>query len=393
LPNEILIHEAFNYSGVVIISLFLLLYESKITKHLNKGNKKDKEEEMIKKCRSNNEIEYIFNDAEILDISFMNLFGIVISLFLCIQLKNVFFIFSLDGLDFFWIFELLFVCYVNYKLFGIPVYRHKKCSIIFIIIVCTTLDLLTLKGILNDDKEERLYKYYKWIIPIGIIFFLLNTYLRAYTFCKIKWIIDIKFYSPIKFLLLYGLTGALICFGFSIISHNIPCVDVNSFTHISLICTVNKTDNNNNTINYYDNFSIYFSSFGNAKYVFLYIFKIITSYGVKLYSILIIKYLSPEYLICINSFYFFITGMIDSIYYLSKGINTKKETINGYKYIDIAVDLLHFLGSVIYLEFIELKFCKLNYYLKKNIAKRSEREMITEMSINETNVSYIDNED
>ena len=37
-----------------------------------------------------------------------------------------------------------------------------------------------------DDPKERLYKSYKWIIPIGIITFILLSLLRAYTFCKIK---------------------------------------------------------------------------------------------------------------------------------------------------------------------------------------------------------------
>ena len=42
--------------------------------------------------------------------------------------------------------------------------------------------------------------------------------------------------------------------------------------------------------------------------------------------------------------------------------------------LDIIGDIGAFIGFLIYLEFIELNFCKLNYYLRKNIIKRSEHE-------------------
>jgi hypothetical protein len=315
MPKEILISEAFNYSATFIISLILLLYEY-LT---NKNIKTDKEAKLNKKERSKNELIYIYNDAEVTDISYTSLFIIIFLLFLSIQLKNLFYIFSLKGLDY-WIFEILFVCYINYKLFGTPAFKHKKYSICFIIIFCAITKTISLKFRLDDPNIRVLYKSFNWIICIGIsISFILITFLRSYIFCKIKWFMEIKFYSPIKILVLYGLIGAIICFSISIISNGIPCVDENIYKDIHFICKVNKTDNDS-SIYYYDNYSAFFSSFGNALYVVIYIINIIASFGVKLFSIIIIKHLCPEYLICANALYYFTVGVFEILIHLYKGI-------------------------------------------------------------------------
>jgi hypothetical protein len=386
MPKEILISEAFNYSATFIISLILLLYEY-LT---NKNIKTDKEAKLNKKERSKNELIYIYNDAEVTDISYTSLFIIIFLLFLSIQLKNLIYIFSLKGLDY-WIFEILFVCYINYKLFGTPAFKHKKYSICFIIIFCAITKTISLKFRLDDPNIRVLYKSFNWIICIGIsISFILITFLRPYTFCKVKWFIEIKFFSPIKILVLYGLIGAIICFSISIISNGIPCVDENTYKDIHFICKVNKTDNDS-SIYYYDNYSAFFSSFGNALYVVLYIIQIITSFGVKLFSILIIKFLSPEYYICSNGLYYFIVGLIDTCIFLFKGIINGDFEFKAYKWFEILADFFHFLGSIIYLELIELKFFGLDYYLKKNIDIRSRMEVMRGYSLNDINDNDNDN--
>ena len=382
-PKNILISEAFNYLGISIISFFLVLYEYKSTKSI-------KDEELLKKEKSKNDIVYIYNDEESSKISIRSLIVIIILLFIAIQLKNTFFVLSLNGLDY-WIFEIIFVCYLNYKLFKIPAYKHKKFSIILIIIFCTITKTLSLIYRLKDGKKPKLYNDYSWIIFAGIIFFILVTFLRSYCFCKIKWMMDIKFYSALNFMVCYGLVGSVICFSFSILSNEIPCVDENTFKDIYLICTVNKTENNN-IIYYYDNYSVFFSSFGNALYVVLYIIQIITSFGVNLFAILIIKFLSPECYICSNGLYYFIVGLIDTCIFLFKGLKNRDFDFQAYNYFEMLADFFHFIGSIIYLELIELKFFGLDYYLKKNIDIRSRKDVIREYSLNGVNDNDNDND-
>ena len=233
---------------------------------------------------------------------------------------------------------------------------------------------------LIDDHKIRIFKVYTWIIPIGIISFILISLLRSYTFCKIKQHFDLKFISVSKIFLVYGFFGFLICFIISIIPTIFPCSNNNTFEKI--ICTVKNIDNNNNsTTYYYDNYYVYFKDlwkkeeiYYNILFIFIVIFKIILSFLIKLFSILIIKNLSPEYLICSNSIFYFITESIDSIASLII------EKFKYYKLFDILDELFSILGTIFYLELIEFKFCGLNYNFKKNIKIRSIKETNTKIS-------------
>jgi hypothetical protein len=370
LPKEILIHELFSYLGTFIISSILLIYDCQSRKY-NIGN--IRHEFNIRKKSKNPAIIPIF-DREDSKISCFSLIIIFIGLFLTIQFKIAFYNFSLDGLDF-WFVEIGFLCFWKRILFGMLTYLHHIFSINFIIIICTILKALSFIIILLDDKYKRLYKDYNWIIFVGIISFLLMSLLKSYVIYKIKWIMNFKYYSSIKFLLFYGLIGTLICFGLSIVSNEMPCIDDKTFKDIHFICQISKTDKDNNTTYYYDNYSVFFDNFGNAFYVVLYIIKIIASFGVRFYSILILKYLSPEHLICANSLYFFMIRIIDLFIFLIQGKKNEQYDYNSNELFELFINFFHFLGSIIYLEFIELKFCQLNYNLKKNIVKRAQLEM------------------
>ena len=280
---------------------------------------------------------------------------------------------GLIGLDF-WMLEIAFICYFTLKIFGIPVYKHKKYAIYFILIFSTLMKILSLYSRLIDENETRLYKIYSWIAPVGIIIFILLTLLRAYIFCKIKWFMDLKYMLPSKFLLIYGIIGTFICFGASVIPNYYSCNDEDSFEEINIICKVKE--NENSTTLYYDNFYIYFSSLWNnekilinIKNLLLLLIKIILNFLYNLICILIIYKLSPEYLICSHSIYYFIVELLATIVYLIKG------EYKLYNYYDILSELFCIIGTIIYLELIELNFCKLNYNIKKNIEIRSKEEL------------------
>ena len=94
--------------------------------------------------------------------------------------------------------------------------------------------------------------------------------------------------------------------------------------------------------------------------------KIFLSFLSNLFMVLIIKYLSPEYKICSDNIYYFIFQLIH-FFILEKDISILFEFL---------AEVFAIIGAFIYLEFIELNFCKLNYYLKKNIINRSLLETI-----------------
>ena len=385
-PKSVLIQEGLNYLGIFIISIFLYIYEKAIYKkellELLANNHKGK----------NIEPSLIYVDYENQYSDFKMIFMVIILLIICDQLMNTFFIFNLKGLNY-RMFELFFVCFIALKKFKIPIYKHKKLAIAFILILCCLMKSLSTYFRLIDDHKKRIFKIYGWIIPVGICSFILISLLRAYTFCNVKGLIDLKFISISKLLYYYGFFGSLICFIISIIPTIIPCAnDNNSFKNIEFICNVTnkyyKSNDytNNSTIYYYDNYFIYIKSLWqsnrdinyNIFFIFLIIFKIILSFLIKLYFTLIITNLSPEYLICANSIFFFISEIIDSIACLFI------HKFKYYKLYDVLDELCSILGTIFYLEFIEFNFCGLDFNLKRNIIERSIKDIKPIKTLNST---------
>ena len=54
--------------------------------------------------------------------------------------------------------------------------------------------------------------------------------------------------------------------------------------------------------------------------------------------------------------------------------NDNSDTYKTTNIIDIVLLVFYLLGSIIYLEFIELNFCGLNFYTKRNIKRRANTE-------------------
>ena len=384
-PKSILIQEFLNYLGIFIFSIFLYIYE-------NKQNKTEKNEESLNNASENHSSstkskrsDLIYENYESINLSYKHVIVVIILIIISDQLRNTFFIINLKGLDF-KMFELLFVCIITLKMFKMPIYKHKKVAIGFILIFCTSMKTLSIIYRLIDNHKRRFFKIYTWIIPIGITSFILISLLRSYNFCKIKWLFDLKFISVSKLLLFYGSLGFLICFIISIIPNNIPCVDTDTFKHINYICNVTYFDSSNNsTIYYYDKYSNYIKklwqrgrdTYINIIYLVLIFSKLILTFFIKLFCILIIKNLGPEYLICSNSIYYFINETIDSLASLFLG------KFKYYKLYDILDEFFSILGTIFYLELIEFDFCKLDFNLKKNIKKRGLNDTKLGSSIDE----------
>ena len=93
----------------------------------------------------------------------------------------------------FWVFDLFFVAYTNLIMFENPIYSHKKCAIIFILIFSTLFKFLSTFEYIFDDNYNLFYKNHIILIPIISISYLFLSLIRFYSLCKIKWLLDYKF--------------------------------------------------------------------------------------------------------------------------------------------------------------------------------------------------------
>ena len=160
-PKNILIQETFNYIGIIIFSMILWKYK------LWKDNNSKVTSE---NSSQNSSVTLIYNEDKnnIKEVSVIVLISIVFLLFLSNQLNNIFNIFDLKGLDY-WMFEIIFICYISVHIFKITIYIHKKVAICIIIIFSTTMKFFSTYEIFIDDNNKKLYKKYIWIMPVGII--------------------------------------------------------------------------------------------------------------------------------------------------------------------------------------------------------------------------------
>ena len=111
-------------------------------------------------------------------------------------------------------FELLFVTFFSIKIFKIEIFSHQICGMWFSLVPC----LFKITNILLSCIEDKdiidknlpiLYVIKKLYIPIGIVIviYIILIIGRAYVSTKIKWFMDLKYISPSKLLIYYGIMG------------------------------------------------------------------------------------------------------------------------------------------------------------------------------------------
>ena len=331
--------------------------------------------------KSNNQILLIFNDSvdEMGSISILNLL-FIITVYTCIEYLSD--IFSQLGLMIFdyWMFELLIISYINAKMFKLKIYRHQMFAIIFNSFICLLFRLpsfilsFSLEDKGNENDGKSLFKLSKWFFVLGLFIYIIIITTRAYSYTKIKWFMDLKYISATKLLIYIGFIGILVSSISCIIETNIKCSNQINFCEVS---------NTNNSSKYLDNFDVYYEKISALKnYEKIYeiciiVFGVICNFFALYFDILIIQYLTPVHFIFYSSIYYSIIKIIAIFYnklktnhfFNGKEVNDEKRF---YIFLlDLFGNIIAIFGFLIYLEIIELGFCKLNYNLKRCIEKRS----------------------
>jgi hypothetical protein len=313
-------------------------------------------------------------------------------------------------------FELLIVTYFSVKMFKIEIYNHQKFAMWFTLVPCSlkilTIVLSSLGNIdINGKKLPIIYIYQKLLyIPIGILLYIIIIVMRAYVNTKIKWFMDLKYISPSKLLIYYGIMGTIICTSVSTVTTYIKCdlSDYEKKLYNYYICKIpyNGSDIKiNSTERYFENFKIYFDTFlgkvntehNNIEIIYeiiIIFLGMITFFFHKYFMIKVIQDLTPVYLVLsIPLYYIFqkIILVINNI--LKKGTFFSNDAIDFIisKFIlDFSGDLFSIIGFLIYLEIIELNFCDYNYNIKINITRRS---LLESNEINEPEKSGYNDEE
>ena len=377
------IHKLFCYIILLILSGILYKYETKVAQSdsLIRNTERISNLSAIKLIHNDGNPDLLKKSPQIVIL--------IISIWISAEiLMALYYRIGLRDLDF-WMFELLIISYLNSKMFKLKIYKHHKVAIYFNVIACSILKFSSF--LISFFQEHSLYYEYVYYIPIGIIYYFMILFLRAYSINKLKWLMDLKYIAPSIILMITGIIGIVMYLIVCLVSTYVKCLTVDFSPNLCRILSRDYKEN------YYENFIIYFESlreFPTTEIVLeilTVLFGSISYFAYYFFYILVIKYLTPVHLSFTNSIYYFFLHLI---LFINNKLSKEKSdsSFNYYKFfVDILCESLSFIGFLIYLEIIELYFCKLYYDLKKYIIRRSIIDIDGNFSIDDTSTIMDDN--
>ena len=303
--------------------------------------------------------------------------------------------FKLNSLDL-WIFNIIFILLFMNHFFVVNIYKHQKFSLIFIfstnfILLISSTFVKNLSSLENKNESLNSYKHIEevfgnlsYFILIYIIYLILSCLLsfsRVYS----KYLMDIKYESLYKIIFFIGAIGSSLSI--------ITLIFTSIFNCNEKIISYCKIYKNKKDKHYLDSIPIYFFNLKNkfnekASHFFLELFIVyplflVITFIQLLFEMKIILTLNPNFILISDCLYFGIKELLNCIF------EKKFNSVNFY--INIIAEICAFLGYIIFLEIIELKFCDLNKDLKKNIIERGIIE--SKMKDIDINFEKIDSEE
>ena len=404
ISKHYMIHQFFCYFGTLIIAIICFLLEKKSSQKETVKDIKKQSSNRKKSSESNSSSRLIEHENKVIDYSKFPLKKFLMIIFLWVlaeQIMDNFYTYILKDLDF-WMIEIIILSLLNYKIYGEKLYNFQKL-VIFLnlipILFKITAIILSFCDKKNNKSSDGNYHYEggnlkiiyvvnSYLVPIGVLLFLVLITARSSVNLNLKWFMDKLYISEFFLLMNYGLMGTIICLIVCIISTYSKCAEgieiKEDFNYgYDYVCRVQEPSSNTSIVNIYlENYKIYLDNFSTIGEILteivIVILKIIFFFFQKCFSLKIIKDLSPTHVIfsipifyfCEKSLAILKTLCVEKRIILKKHINFINEKLS----FDMTGDILAFIGFLIYLEIIELKFSGFDYNLRKNIEIRKKKE-------------------
>ena len=321
----------------------------------------------------------------------------------------------------FWNIEIVIIIYFSYKILNNKISNHQYVSICLIGIFLTILQIIYMLSprtkhsdcnTTKECKEKYLYdnniieiiiKKYGgyYIIPIFLLY-ILSYILRDYSWVKSKYLIDLKSIQIYKILFCFGIIGSLLVIIILIFTSYLPCstfknvnyYNNNNFSYINYenntifidfnkqICNLIYYNEEQKELNiYYDNIFIFFNELrdkiDSEDNIFLRICEIfhffiffVMNIGIIFSQTMMLKNIDAIILLVNNNFNYFFERLFFFIFNIG---NENYFRTDVFILVEIE-EIISVCGYLIYMEILELKFCRLDYDLKKNITLRGNDE-------------------
>ena len=316
-----------------------------------------------------------------------------------------------------WSPEILFIAIISYWIFKIKMTKHKKFAI-YIMCGITIIEFSEFflpstkhKNAGNELTDKSLIqmciiKYGAYAIPLLIVVGEIKHIQRDYCWIKAKYLMDIKSLYPYKIFISIGSIGIIfVIILFSIFTY-VPCKTFNNINKIENdyfdnnknetlklyleYCSLKDYDENTKTLYLlYDSMKLISREYSNIdKNNMLEIFLLIPLYFIfyligEVSRLMMVRYSDPNSILIYKNFYYFMKRLITFI--INKG-DEQYSTLRKF-FVTEFEEIVAIISSLIYIELLELKFCKLDYELKKNIDRRGVNDIITGLDLDVDSVT------
>ena len=364
LEKHLLIQSLYKYIGYIIFGFIFYFFLINNNKSKKSPNQKKRDNNIV-----GDKLIYSLKKHQIKSVNPFQL--LIISFILFFQCEIYQFLYSLDFYDFdIWSFNIYFTLLFMFIFLNIKPYRHQFIPLLFIFAI--DLILLFISTFINDKEGKNAYDFAndlfnnKYSSIFIIMTFICISCLSAFARVEAKVIMEKKYISPYKIIIIIGCIGFFLSLFFLVISSIYACKG-----NFEKKCILEK-----NNEKYYDNFLIYKSDLKNEDSINFWIEILIiiplTTFGRFInfnFELLIIYYLNPIFIL-INDICNY--GLQTLLYF---PLNPESMNINKY-ILKLSANVVAFLGYLIYLEIIELKFYELNKNTRKCIEKRGKLDSL-----------------
>ena len=323
--------------GMSLSLIPLIIFKIKTKNLIRKSRKPENRifneqiEQLINKNIANNDITEK-NKKQLMCQKYLLIF---VSAFLDFTQKILTYVFIDNIVYNFWTFDMIFLSLFSYFILKIRLYIHQYLTIVLMIISGISINIINLYNV----EDISGYKNILLVLLIEIIFSLsmvINKFLMEYNFC-----------SPYEISFAQGFFSLII---------NVILLAI--FTHIEM------KNSNYQKIEYMgkkylDNFYQYLESIDSKKLV-VFIVSMISRLLFNLFSIITVKYYTPSHI-----------GLILLIGEITFIFNSE---IDWKLFTKIIIIIILAISLFVFTEIIELNFCGLQKYTRKNIKDRADKD-------------------
>ena len=360
-----LIQSIFKHLGYILfgfIFLILLKCNNRYSRQIHRPKKSknsDNDNKNIQLIYNNNIKNIVLSDSDIYTLIIVGLNYIIY--YESLKIINYLDFYSLE----IWTVEIIFLLLLTHYYFPNTIYKHQIFSMIIIIIINTGLLIYaSICKVYTNKKKEKENIYDKKGITVCfliIIIYINIEFLISYSRVKVKILMDNQFLSPYKIIILIGIIGVFLDFilsFFFIIKGNNETFENDKdkkdiYSYGEILAYLSKIKNNNIII----------------REIIVIISYIIFCFLNLVCELLIIKNLSQNHILMSDNIYYEILKLISYFF------DTKDKELQKESFIILqVVEIIKFIGCLIFLEIIVLKFWGLNKNVKNAISQRSQTE-------------------